>query len=236
MAERVTIGDATLYHGRAEDVLPTLVAGSVDIIVTSPPYNVGLKYTGYADAIDDDAHKKLVADVLALSFPLLSDGARVYAVISDAMVFWLRPLAESIGLTFAQMLVWCKPNLAGTSKITGDWNYLAEWIFLFRKGKRTRMQSGRSNTHNWMVIPSPQSNWTGEKKYHPAQFPLELPRRLIARTPGATVLDPFMGSGSAGVAAISQGRHFIGIDIDAHSYRVACKRIEAAQAQLRLGI
>ena len=55
------------------------------------------------------------------------------------------------------------------------------------------MQSGKCNTHNWMVIPSPQSNWTGEKKLHPAQFPLELPRRLLARTPGVMVLDPFMG-------------------------------------------
>ena len=137
--ERVVIGDATLYHGRAEDVLPTLEAGSIGVVITSPPYNVGLRYAEYNDNVTDEEHRSLIANTFALLFPALSDGARLYLVVSDAMVFWPRPLAEAVGLTFAQILVWCKPNLAGGGgKMSGDWNYLAEWICCFARASARR--------------------------------------------------------------------------------------------------
>jgi DNA modification methylase len=69
----------------------------------------------------------------------------------------------------------------------------------------------------------------GEEKDHIAEKPIELMETLIGITlPGATILDPFMGSGTTGVAAVKLGRRFVGIEIDQRSFDIACKRIQAA--------
>ncbi len=91
-----------------------------------------------------------------------------------------------------------------------------------------------ATTFNWFNISSPQSQFNGEKrKVHPAQFPVELAYRLLARTPGDVVLDPFCGSGSTLVAARKLGRHSIGIDVSADYIRIAEQRLEATQPALR---
>lgn len=216
-----------LFCGDCLEVMATLPDGCVDIVITSPPYNVGLAYNSYDDRQAGEAHVAFVSQVMAETARLLSEGGRAYWVVSDQMLFWLRGVGEQVGLTFAQVLVWCKPNIAGGgSKITGDWSHLSEWILLFRKGKRTPMQRGRDvTTHSYFVIPSPQRNWKKEPKEHPAQFPVELPRRLITRTPGQVVFDPLMGSGSVGVAALLEGRDFLGIEKDPDYFAIAERRV-----------
>jgi DNA modification methylase len=87
------------------------------------------------------------------------------------------------------------------------------------------IDSASVNTHNWMVIPSPQSNWSQEPKQHVAQFPLDLPAKLLGRTPGILVLDPFMGSGTTLRAAKDLGRRAIGIEIDERYCEIAAKRL-----------
>ena len=95
------------------------------------------------------------------------------------------------------------------------------------------MLNGQSNTHSYFEICTPQSNFK-EGRFHPAQFPIELPDRIISRTPGNIVMDPFMGSGSTGIAAIKNQRNFIGIEIDPDYYEIAKKRIKEALMQPRL--
>ncbi len=219
----------TIYHGDCREVLPTLEVGGAEICVTSPPYNVGLKYDSYDDNLPEMEFRAFCEEWVNLLFYALSVNARFYAIVSDKMLWWMRPSAEAKGFTWAQLLVWCKPNLA-SGRIGGDWSSMAEWILLFRKGKRGPMLNGIDsagvNTHNWMVIPSPQSNWNGvDQKQHIAQFPLELPTRLIGRTPGDTVLDPFCGSGSTLLAAKNQGRRAIGIEIEERYCEIAAKRL-----------
>jgi DNA modification methylase len=164
----------------------------------------------------------------------MTDSGRVYSVLSDRLMFELKPVMENIGFTFGQVLTWYKPNLSGgASRITGDWNYLTEQILLFRKGDRTPMINGKCNTHSYFVIATPQSNFS-EGRFHPAQFPIALPDRIISRTPGKVILDPFMGSGSVGLAAIKNDRNFIGIENDPKYYDVSEKRIALAQMQPNL--
>ena len=226
----------TLYHGDCREVLAALPAESVQCIVTSPPYNVGLKGASWQDNLSDEDFAEFNRQWLEVLVPIMAESARLYVVVSDKLLFTLRPMAEMAGLAFGQLLAWCKPNLSGGSGVTGDWSYLTEYILLFRKGKRTPMLDsfGAANTHSFFVIPSPQSNWTREPKEHPAQFPVALCRRLLSRTPGEVVLDPFMGSGSVGVAAIGLGRKFIGTDTDESYCEIAKRRIVKAQGQLML--
>jgi site-specific DNA-methyltransferase (adenine-specific) len=219
----------TIYHGDCREVLPSLEVGSCELSITSPPYNVGLQYESYDDNLSEDEFQRFCKEWLNLLFYSLSTQSRFYAVVSDRMLWWFRNSAEQSGFTWAQLLVWCKPNLA-SGRIGGDWNSMSEWILLFRKGKRSPMLNGIDsasvNTHNWMVIPSPQSNWNGqEQKQHIAQWPVELPMKLIGRTPGDTVLDPFCGSGSTLVAAKDLGRRAIGVEIEEKYCEIAAKRL-----------
>jgi site-specific DNA-methyltransferase (adenine-specific) len=219
-------GGITIYHGDCREVLPQLPPDSIDVCVTSPPYNVGLDYLGYQDSLPEHQFRAFNASWLAHLWPLVKVGSRFYCVLGDKMVWWFREMAEGLGWNFGQMLVWCKPNFSGgTSRMAGDWNNMAEWILLFRNGDRTPMQNGEGNTHNWFVIPSPQSTWNDEPKEHPAQWPIELAQRIISRTPGEIVLDPFCGSGSGLIAGKNLGRRAIGIEIEEKYCEIAAKRL-----------
>ena len=205
---------------------------SVGVIITSPPYNVELKYDGYSDKLPHDEFVQFNRDWLTEAYRVMRDTGRMYVVLSDSMLWWFKELAITVGWTYVQKLVWCKPNFVGSAgKVTNDWNYMTEDILLFRKGKRTPMQNGNTTTHNWMVETVPQSNFK-EGRIHPAQFPVSLCLRLLDRTPGDVVLDPFAGSGSVLVAAKRLGRVAIGFDIVFDVVKRAAKRLVNTQTPL----
>ena len=203
---------------------------SVGVILTSPPYNIGLKYDGYFDEIPHDEHVAFTRAWIKESFRVAKEGARAYFILSDSMMWWTKPIAEEIGWTFGQILTWCKPNFVGKAgRIGGDWNYMSEPILLFRKGKRTPMLASYGvNTHNWFKETIPQSNFK-EGRIHPAQLPVSLCFKILARTPGDPILDPFAGSGSVLVAAKQLGRHHIGFDIVPSTCQKARTRVRQSQ-------
>jgi DNA modification methylase len=199
---------------------------SIGMILTSPPYNVGLKYDGYDDNLPDDEFKSFNRSWLEVAYGRTQESGRLYTIVSDTMLWWFREVAEAVGWQFAQKLTWCKPNFVGKAgRISGDWSHMTEDILLFRKGKRTPMLHGESTTHNWFVETAPQSNYK-EGRIHPAQLPLGLCRKIIGRTPGDPVCDPFAGSGSVLVAAKELGRAFIGFDIVSSVAERANERID----------
>lgn len=201
------------------------------MVITSPPYNVGLKYEGYEDNLAEIAFLSLNEAWLEEAYRVCKESARLYAVISDKMLWWFKDLAIDIGWTFGQKLVWCKPNFVGAAgKVTGDWNYMTEDILLFRKGNRTAMLRGEGTTHNWFVETVPQTNFNGGR-IHPAQMPVSLCRRLIDRTPGEPILDPFCGSGSVLVAAKELERSYFGCELIAKVAERARKRLAVTKVQ-----
>jgi len=186
---------------------------SVGMVLTSPPYNVGLKYDGFNDNITEGEHQAFTRLWLAEAYRVTEDTGRLYAIIGDKMMWWFRELAEVVGWSFVQLLMWCKPNMVSRAKfVMGDWLPMSENILLFRKGKRVPMMNGKANTFNWTVATVPQSNFNGGR-IHPAQLPVTLCAEIISRTPGNPVLDPFCGSGSVMVAAKKLGRSFVGFDL-----------------------
>jgi site-specific DNA-methyltransferase (adenine-specific) len=212
----------------ALEALPLLPDGCVDLVLTSIPYNVGLEYEGgFTDNMTEEEHEKWLLNLCAETCRAMGDPSRAYWIVSDPLAFTLRRIMP---IDFVQLLTWCKPNLAGGSKIANDWVCATEQVMLFRKGKRTPMLSCDGvNTHSYMVITSPQRNFRVEQKVHIAQFPIRLPYSLIGRTPGDIILDPFAGSGTTGIAAHMLGRQFLGFEINQEYCDIANKRIQAAE-------
>lgn len=105
---------------------------------------------------------------------------------------------------------------------------------------KERIENGFSGSrlYDWFSDIQLVKNVSDEKTEHPCQVPVELIKRIIILTTSEnyTVFDPFMGSGTTGVACVQTGRKFIGIEIDEKYFHIACKRIKDAQQQMKLPI
>lgn len=208
------IGDAVLYLGNCLDVLPTLPkAGAV---VADPPYGIGYKRGAggnslpYGNKPDWD---RVIGDDSDfdpspwLAWPCILWGANHYAqkLPRGRWLAW-----NKLG-DFGSHDDFSDVELAWNSKRAADkiFNYL--W-----KGVR---QAGEKN----------------EKRHHPTQKPVALMEWCLGFVPDAEVIiDPYMGSGTTGVACAGLGRQFIGVEIDPRYFNIACDRIRAVYAQRRL--
>lgn len=194
----------TLYLGDCREILPTL--GKVDAVVTDPPYGIahtwkGGKGHGWGKADGDKAVRNAWDDA-APSVDLLN------TLIGKAkeVVFWggnYFDLPTSRG-----WLVWNKPERGFTlAEAELAWTNIDTVIRVF---DGVRSDPGRE---------------------HPTQKPVSVMSWCIERLKGRTILDPFMGSGTTGVAAVNIGRKFVGIEIEPKYFDMACKRIDAALKQ-----
>jgi site-specific DNA-methyltransferase (adenine-specific)/modification methylase len=210
---KVEIGNATLYLGNCLEVLPTLP--KVDAVITDPPYGI-------------NENSKKVASRGKLAAPKdYGDFDWDKAPPPDALIELIRTKGQHqafFGGNYFTLpptscwLVW--------DKLNGD-NDFADCELCWT---------------NWpKAVRRLQWRWNGmirqgnEERYHPTQKPLEVMKWVIELCPKAdTILDPFMGSGTTGVAAIQLGRKFIGIEREPKYFGIAVKRLEQAVAQGQL--
>lgn len=214
------LGDAMLFNADCRDVMCLLPR--VQAVVTDPPY--GIKYkTKYRQVMDTPA--MLVGDDSAplwsvgLMAAQVCDGGALY-ICTSFKVFdsWLGEIRR-VGLTPKTPIVWDKTaHTAGD--LQGDYGCRTELILFAHKGRHI-LRGGRPQ-NLWAVPREPAGP-------HPTPEPVELMRRCIVNStdPGDIILDPFMGSGTTGVAALQTGRKFIGIEIDQGYYSLAYNRIAA---------
>ena len=207
LARVETIGNATLYLGDCREILPSLARP--DAIVTDPPYGLGDKWQGGGGG---KKSRWAFDPAEARGW----DGSTVEFVNSlpshaDAVVIWggnYYPLPPS-----RCWLVWDKKQ--NDEWTTGQcelaWTSLDRPIRAFRFAQCEQASEG--------------------KKYHPTQKPLRLMKWCFKWVGGATIMDPFMGSGTTGIAALSTERKFTGIEVDQKYFDIACRRIEDAQRQ-----
>ena len=201
-----TIGDCTLYLGDCLDVMPTL--GKVDAVVTDPPYGVGFKYKTH-----DDTNIGYSDWCLLWKHDLdeLTDGP---IAISCGMVNiqdWAKP---------TWILCWHKPASMGRCAVGfNNW----EPVLIYGKPRNGQI----ADVFKAIIIPDKSING------HPCPKPLGWGLALVERIskPTDTILDPFMGSGTTGVACVKLGRKFIGIELDEGYFDIACKRIADAYRQ-----
>ncbi len=195
----------TIYHGDCLEVLPTLAP--VDLIVTDPPYGVGVEYGDGTDD-DPDVHWKWFASVLAA---LRAASPQVIFTHRQEAV-WRLPKPD-------HLCVWHKPfNL--TFSIQG-WQAKWEPIFVYG-GIVSQMHDGAkrpSSIDSWTFSHNTEPNRWG----HPASKPVGLMCKIIAPFSG-DVCDPFLGSGTTLVAAKNLNRKAVGIEIEERYCEIAAKR------------
>lgn len=234
------IGRAELHLGDCREILPTL--DKVELVVTSPPYNLVKENSGgstttfdsheeryeewYADELPEEEYQSIQKEVIRLCLAACNGSVFYnhkvrYAISRRGQVYhpmdWLRdfPLWCEI--------IWDRCGSLGNN--TPRYAFQDERIYQLG---RPVVFDRCGLTTIWRFPPASSAE-TG----HVCAFPLELPRRCIktASAEGHTVLDPYMGSGTTGIAALQLGRNFIGIERDPTYFEIARKRIAAAAGE-----
>ena len=215
---KAQIGNATLYLGDCMDILPTL--DMVDAVITDPPYGIDVANKNFLGKEKRKGHKAQLRDYGHSEWDKTAPSKKVIDAIRNSanlqIIFggnyfelppsrcWLIWDKETGNSTFADAEM-AWTNLNKTIKIK---KYL--WLGMLRENKESR----------------------GD---HPTQKPIGIMKWCIEQAGNPeTILDPFMGSGTTGVAAIQMGRKFIGIEREPKYFDIACKRIEQAVAQPQL--
>ncbi len=231
----------------ADFLKKVLDPASVDLIVTSPPYNVGIEYNyhkdsgSYKDYLDfsknwlTEAYRVLRDDGrLCLNIPLDKNKGGNKSVGADLTV-----IAKRVGFNYHSTIIWNEGNIsrrtAWGSFMSASAPYViapVEIIVILYKKQWKKLRRGKNNISKKDFMEWTNGLWTfnGESKKrvgHPAPFPIELPKRCIQLFSyiDDTVLDPFLGSGTTLIASYQNDRKGIGIDVDPTYFDLAIKRI-----------
>ena len=232
-----------LHQGDCLDVMRGMEAGSVDSIVTDPPYCSGsvseasrtaakgqglrsenLRRFGWFSG-DNMGTAGLVFLIRTMAFEaarILKSSGSLLCFCDWRMVSSLQPAIESAGLRYQGLLVWDKGHMG----LGAGFRAQHELILHFTNGKPEYHNKCTAN-----VLRAKRVSATDRE--HQTQKPTDLMQALlrVVTPPGGTVLDPFMGSGSTGKAAMLEGFRFIGIEREAEYIEIARARIEAARQQ-----
>ena len=235
----VRAGTATVVHSDCLTGMAKMADGSVDIIVTSPPYNLGEGQGGFpkqsgkwknaklAEGYDGHNDAMPYAEYVAWQKAFLlecwrlipEDGAIFYQHKNRVQNGVLRtPHNLNPGLPLRQIIIWDRGSGMNFNQAFATPSH--EVIYVFAKPK-FRFNKGHGLKDVLKVLAD-------RNNPHPAPFPVDLPRQIIAATNAKTVCDPFCGSGSTGVAALLEGRKFVGIEQSAAYCRMAEERLAAA--------
>jgi len=232
------------------DILKTecIKEDSIDLIVTSPPYNVDIRYNSYNDTIPYDIYLEFTRKWLEEVYKLLKEDGRFCLNIpldknkggQQSVCADVATIAKQIGFKYHSTILWNEQNISRRTA-WGSWlsataPYViapVEVIVVLYKNQWKKTSGSRKSDitkKEFMEWTNGVWNFSGESKKrvgHPAPFPVELPRRCMKLFSfvGDTVLDPFLGSGSTLLACLETGRKGIGIDIDKKYCELAKKRL-----------
>lgn len=255
-----TIGDATLYLADCREVIPTLAP--VDIVVTSPPYNLGgapwarlghwkpgnaagsggrakwkdgasgdgVEYGKHEDALPWPEYVAWQQEIVGLLWDRLTPTGAIFYNHKPRVIgtrLWTPQELIPAHVETRQIIVWSRPG--GMNYNLTGFVPTHEWVMvLARDGFRLKSRGVSGLGDVWQMKP--------ERSDHPAPFPLDLPAKVMEATAGGAVLDPYMGSGTTGIAALRAGRMFTGIEIEPKFFDMACRRLEAEVSQHRLAV
>ena len=211
----------TLYHGDCLKILPTLEIGSVDAVITDPPYGQGQNIVNVGNCPayekeyawnDNPPNDIIFTEIFRVSNNQIIFGGNYFPILwslpCKGFIFWDK--------------IQCSNKHADGELIWTSYDRLAKLYRYCFSGNR----------YGWpdhiMGVGKPSN------RIHPTQKPTELMKAILQdyTQPGDIILDPFMGSGTTGVACAQTGRDFIGIEIDKSYFEIAEKRINQAQPPL----
>ncbi len=208
--------------------LTSLPSGSIDVVVTDPAYESLEKHRAKGTTtrlkVSDASSNAWFPIFPNTRFPALfgaiyralSRNSHFYMMCDQETAFFAKPLAEAVGFKFWKAIIWDKCTIG----MGYHYRSRHELVLFFEKGKRRLRDLGVADV---LSIPRVRDGYPTEK-------PVALSEILIGQStePGEIVADPFMGSGSVGVAALQQGRRFLGCDIADDSILIAEPRLERA--------
>ena len=242
--KELSIGNGKIYEGDCNTIMPTLKEESVDLIVTSPPYNLEKEYVIHNDAMPYQEYLSFLEQTWQNCYRLLKWDGRICINLGNVSVktreFTVAHVAfqlKKIGFNYRDHAIWNKQNIHKRTA-WGSWKspscpYLIqpfEYILVFNKkfGKKRGTQTDLTREE---FIDWTNALWSFQPetkvKEHPAPFPMELPKRLIKLYSfiGDTIFDPFLGSGTTGLVAEQLKRRWIGIEINPSFVELAKQRI-----------
>lgn len=229
-----------LHHGDAIEFMRTLEPGSVQLTVTDPPYNVSQKnvdvrflarpgQNGGTQDFGEWDYDFQVGPVAEELSRVLAPNCQAYIFSSAKLIpEWIASMTPAFEF---RLLSWIKPDPV-PSAYKRHWRSATEHVLWFFRGSYTFNYGQHSEMFTWYLQQSPKT----EERCHPTQKPVRLLAHYIrvSSNEGDLILDPFAGSGSTGVAALKEGRRFIGSELDADYHAIALQRLEAAYQQPRL--
>jgi site-specific DNA-methyltransferase (adenine-specific) len=234
-------GAVRLYLGDALDIIPRLQEGSIDAVITDPPYSSGGAFRGdrtqktvakYVQSGSQVERSDFTGDnrdqrsFLAWSSLWLcaaryacNDGAALCCFTDWRQLPILTDAVQAGGWVWRNIATWWKP---GVRMQRGRFSGSAEYVIYATNGAHD--SDGEKSPQNVLACAA----LSGDDKEHIAEKPAEVADWLVGVTrPDAVVLDPFMGSGAFGEACIRARRHYVGIDNDPRSFELTISRIEA---------
>jgi site-specific DNA-methyltransferase (adenine-specific) len=221
---------------------------SIDLIITSPPYNVDIKYNSYDDTMTYEEYLSFTRKWLTKCFNFLKNDGRFCLNIpldknkggQQSVYADITTIAKQVGFKYHSTIIWNEQNISRRTA-WGSWlsataPYViapVEVIVVFYKKEWKKTSGSRKSDitkKEFMEWTNGVWNFSGESKKrvgHPAPFPIELPKRCIKLFSfvGDTVLDPFMGSGTTLLACLQTGRIGLGVEIDKNYCELAKKRL-----------
>ena len=249
--------ECILHLGDCRDLLAEIPDGTVRLVVTSPPYNIGKQYER-AQTLNE--YVSVQAEVISECVRVLSDDGSLCwqtgnyvrngeIIPLDALLF---PVFRDLGLKMRNRIVWhfehglhCTKRLSGRYETiswftkSDDYRFDVDPIRVPQKypnkrhfkGPKAGQLSGNplgKNPGDVWIFPNVKHNHV-EKTEHPCQFPVELVERLVLSMtePGDWVLDPYMGVASTAVGALRHGRRAAGAELDAEYHAIGVERVEA---------
>jgi len=216
----VIIGDCTLYLGDCLEIMKSIPDKSIDAVITDPPYQINLDTDYSKIGRNNNTYAPIVGDNLKIAHHFLFSQGAVQVVFGSNN--WMDELPN---INDNAWICWDKRCTEKADNAIGKPFELA-YVYGSKKWKIYRIQHG-----GWI-----NNDGAGTPRVHPTQKPVLLMRQILIDYTNEpdTILDPFMGSGTTGVACVQTGRKFIGIEIDPKYFEIACKRIKDAQQQMRL--
>ena len=223
-----------LYNDDCLNVLKEIDDNSVDLIVSDPPYKTTSRGNSgnSGGMLQKDINMKgkvfnhndiTIKDYASEIYRILKDGSHCYIMTNNKNLQDMLNTLTGVGFSFIKFIIWDKGN-----KIMGQF-YMSqfEYIIFLRKGSGVKINN--CGTSDLLSIPNKKTKDENGKNIHDTEKPVDLMKILIENSSqvGDTVLDPFMGVGSTGVACKELSRNFIGVELDKQYFDIATKRIES---------
>lgn len=220
-----------LYNADFRDILFDIIKKNTErkiVVVSDPPFNIGYHYNKYKDNLSEDEYFNLMHEAFSLLPSVIIHYPETLYKIAfqihkfpERVVSWVynsNTAKQHRDIAFFDI----KPDF---SKVRQPYKNLKDK----RIQERIKRGCKGAKLYDWWNI-NQVKNISKEKTAHPCQMPLEVMKNIVGILPdNIIILDPFMGSGTTGVACVELGRDFIGIELDKKYFQIAKNRIEKAQ-------